>query len=247
MFQKMARSSPLAQAVCAWGGNLSFDDLNAYTTIFGNFLTTINVGPEVLVPICFEKSIWAIVAILAVLKAGGAWIPLDPRHPIDRLKEVMHMFRATIIVPYTHQAHHMANICKQIVVPEDYLSRRSPSSHLEVLNFGPVNYENTAYVLFTSESIGKPKGVVIFHTALCTAIVKQAKSLECNSGWRSLQFSAHTFDPSISETLMTLCHGGCVCVPSDEQRLNNIPKAIRVLNVNCVQLDNSICSPCHVP
>ena len=240
LFYQQAKLSPAAQALCAWDGNLTFDELDSYTTLFANTLMSMGVGPDVLVPVCFEKSKWAVVAIIAVLKAGGAWIPLDPKHPMDRLKEIVRMSKATMIVSSAQQAKEMVKICHRVVEPEAHISSRAPSIPRDALNFNHVSSEHTAYVLFTSGSTGSPKGVVISHGALSTAIKEQAVPLGCSSQWRSLQFSAHTFDPSISETLMTLCHGGCVCIPSDDQRLNDISGAIRDMNVNCVQLTPSV-------
>ena len=240
LFQDQVEISPKAQAVCAWDGTFSFEELDHYTTIFASHLIDIGIEPEMLVPVCFEKSKWYVVAILAVLKAGGAWIPLDPKHPIDRSKEVMSMCGAKILLASAQHSKNMAKICDQVVQPEAFLSNPSPLLTRDKLKLCRVGPENTAYVLFTSGSTGNPKGVVISHGALCTGIREQAIPLGCDSTWRCLQFSAHTFDPSISETLMTLCHGGCVCIPSEDQRLNDLTRAIRELDVNCVQLTPSV-------
>ncbi|KAM3078786.1 hypothetical protein ACMFMF_003718 [Clarireedia jacksonii] len=239
MFMNQAMATPLAEAVCAWDGTLTFAQLDAYSTSMANHLLSLGVGCEELVTICLEKSKWAVVAILSVLKAGAAWIPLDPKHPRNRLLEVIEMSKARIMLTSVGVAPQISTLCERVIVPEKYLSGLdlTQKTKLEQSN---MNGHNTAYVLFTSGSTGKPKGVVISHIALCNAIREQAKPLFCDSSWRSLQFSAHTFDPSISETLMTLCHGGCVCIPSEDQRLNDLTGVIRDLRVNCVQLTPSM-------
>ncbi|KKK14147.1 hypothetical protein AOCH_000823 [Aspergillus ochraceoroseus] len=172
---------------------------------------------------------------------------------MDRLRQITRMANATLIVCSQSAAERMKNLSETVVVAETISEQPDvsmPSSRSSAATDSSSGPDDTAYVLFTSGSTGEPKGVVMSHGSLCTGIVEQGRALGCSSKWRSLQFSAHTFDPSISEGLMTLCHGGCVCVPSEEARLNDLPGVIRELDVNCAQLTPSVAhviSPEEVP
>jgi amino acid adenylation domain-containing protein len=244
MFESQARSSPEALALRAWDGDMTFEALNYQSSALAAHLAFIGVGPGVLVPLCFEKSKWMTVSILAVLKAGGAWVPLDHKFPMDRLRQITEKAKATVILSSKNMAGKMKTLIPDnVIVPETLMIEAATSRQFTAP--GPTatslaRPDDTAYVLFTSGSTGEPKGVVMSHGSLCTGIIEQGRALGCSPQWRSLQFSAHTFDPSISEGLMTLCHGGCVCVPSEDSRLNDLPGVIRELDVNCAQLTPSV-------
>lgn len=105
--------------------------------------------------------------------------------------------------------------------------------------------ENAAWVIFTSGSTGKPKGVVLEHQALVSSALAHGARLGLGPDTRFLQFAAHTFDNSIEEIFTTLIHGGCVCVPSDADRLGNLAGAINALGANFMDLTPTVAALLH--
>lgn len=85
VFQNV-QSSPQSPALCSWDGNLTYRQLDALTTRLARYLISTGIRHGSLVPVCFRKSMYAVIAMVAVLRAGGAFVPLDPSHPKDRLK-----------------------------------------------------------------------------------------------------------------------------------------------------------------
>ena len=91
-------SQPDAVAIHAWDGNFTYSELDEIVTRLAHHLRHLGVGLEVLVPICFGKLAWAIVAMLAVLQAGGAFVPLDPSHPLGRLQNIISRVGARLLL-----------------------------------------------------------------------------------------------------------------------------------------------------
>ena len=103
-----------------------------------------------------------------------------------------------------------------------------------------VKPHNPAYIIFTSGTTGLPKGTIIEHAAFCTSATEHARAMYMRSDSRVFQFASHTFDASVMEILSTLLAGGCVCVPSDLERMDNIPGAIRRMGVTWALLTPSV-------
>src|SRR5699024_148256 len=110
-------SHPDAPAVCAWDGNFTYGELDSISSALALYLIQNGVGPEDFVPICSSKSRWTVVAVLAVLKAGGAFILLDPSHPLERLQDMIHQdFDCPLILASKNNEELAANIIKQVIV-----------------------------------------------------------------------------------------------------------------------------------
>jgi len=241
-------SRPDAEAVCAWDGNLTYSELDQHSTQLGQYLVELGVGPEAIVPLCFDKSLWTIVAMLGVMKAGGAFVPLDPSHPLPRLCALAHNVGAEILLCSRQHARPLVTVADKILsVDRELMDRLS----LDREGHSPRATSNhAAYVIFTSGTTGEPKGTVIEHGAFCSSAKAHAPAMLMNAGSRVLQFAAHTFDASLVEILTTLMVGGCVCIPSEDARLNNIPAAIHEMRVNWAVLTPSFVSlmePSSVP
>ncbi|KAK1912915.1 hypothetical protein P3342_004851 [Pyrenophora teres f. teres] len=98
LFTEQARERPDAPAVCAWDGDLTYGELDVLSTKLAGYLVQLGVKPEDMVPLCFEKSMWTVVAMLAVLKANGGFVPLDPEHPQIRQREILKQTGAAVVL-----------------------------------------------------------------------------------------------------------------------------------------------------
>jgi non-ribosomal peptide synthetase component F len=135
-----------------------------------DYLSTRGIGPEVIVPLCFEKSLWAIVSLLAVLKAGGAFVLLDISQPVSRLESIIQQTEAKFAMSSTQYSE----TC-QSLIDEAFVVNATIFSRLESrpkFSCSSVKPHNAAYIIFTSGSTGKPKGVVLEHLQLSTSCKK---------------------------------------------------------------------------
>lgn len=215
VIQDQCRKSPDSLAVDAWDGSLTYRELDELTDRLARALMLLGIGQERFVPICMEKSQWTTVAILAVIKSGGAFSLLDPAHPLPRLQQICEELRSPFILSSEAQAARCLELGDVLVI--ENLDRACRSSR--VLHGMPLAHpSNALYVAFTSGSTGKPKGVVIEHQAYCSSAQSHTQAFQINDRSRLLQFAAYAFDVSILETLSTLMAGACLCVPSEAQR-----------------------------
>ncbi|UNI16430.1 NRPS [Purpureocillium takamizusanense] len=256
LVSQQARSNPPnKEAIYAWDGTMTYAELDQVSSQLAAHLQQLGVGPEVFVPICFEKSMWTIVAMLGIMKAGGAFVPLDPAHPPARREAlVQDIGGVRLILASPSTAPSCANIPAEVMVLSPALISQLPSTSTtqDALSPSPVTSRSAAYAIFTSGSTGKPKGVVMEHYSLCSSIRGHATDIGLNAESRVLQFSNYVFDVSLGEILSTLVFGGTVCVPSDTQRLSGgeLPSFMAQSRANVAMFTPSvvsILSPSDVP
>ncbi|EGE07648.1 nonribosomal peptide synthase [Trichophyton equinum CBS 127.97] len=230
---------PDDEAICSWDGSLSFKELDHLTSRLSHKLVELGVGPEVRVPLCFDKSKWNVVSMIAVMKAGGAFVPFDPSHPIPRLQGLVKALDASLLLCSAHHSQHLATVAETILPVDDALVKKLPSGPDAIRFTSRAKPNNAAYIIFTSGSTGEPKGTLLEHVAFCSSAAAHCVPLHVDEGSRNLQFAAHTFDASLVEILTPLMQGACVCIPSEEARLNNIVQAINDMRVTIATLTPS--------
>lgn len=230
---------PKTPAVCSWDGELTYTELMSLANDLSRHLAALGVGPEVYVPICFEKTSWAVVAMLGVLLAGGAFVPLEPTHPDNRIKFIVEDVRARLILTSSKHREKFSNFAevKALVVDGGLGSQAGPLVDPDI---SAPNPDNAAYLIFTSGTTGLPKGTIVSHRAFATGATKHAPEILMTKASRVLQFSNLCFDASIMEILTSLIIGACVCIPSDEERMNNISGAISRMSVSWTLLTPSV-------
>ncbi|KAL8726064.1 MAG: hypothetical protein Q9166_006943 [cf. Caloplaca sp. 2 TL-2023] len=253
LVEAKTREIPGAVAVSAWDGTTSYAQLTELADVAALELLRLGVGPGVFVPFAFEKSMWTVVAMLAILKAGGAFVPLNPSDPPARLAEITQNVNAHVIVTMETLVPIFENMVKHVeVISAETVQLGRPDHNTDTID-RPVTCNVTPddpiFVLFTSGSTGKPKGMIHEHAAICTHAVVHGKAMGYHKA-RMLQFAAYTFDVAIIDVFTTLIYGGCVCIPSEEDRRNNIIEVINTMKVDYTILTPSfagLIDPAEVP
>jgi amino acid adenylation domain-containing protein len=231
---------PNAPAICAWDGQFTYGELDAKASSLAvKLANNYNVGPEVFVPVYFEKSKWTTVALLGILKAGGAFVLVDPSHPLQRIKDICDDSNASVVVTSQAKAPFASKLGRRVLVIGD--DQFDWEATLELPATAPtVAPNNPIYSVFTSGSTGKPKGAVMSHASWCTSAEANRIGLFLSNESRVLQFASYAFDISIADMLLTLLAGGCVCVPSDNDRQSDLVNAINTLQANWACLTPSV-------
>ncbi|KAH6649115.1 hypothetical protein BKA67DRAFT_662034 [Truncatella angustata] len=250
LVQKMVDEQPHAQAISAWDGDLTYAELNETASRLSHHLVNIGVGPEVTVGVCMDKSLWAMVSMLAILQAGGVVVALGPQHPLTRIEAIITDADIRVTLVDKAQAQRLQGVPHPIVV--DSLFIQQLPAHPAPPRRTDLTPDNAAWIVYTSGSTGTPKGVVLEHRALCTGIVSHGTIFGNSTHTRALQFASHTFGVVLEDMFTTLIFGGCTCIPSEDQRLNmsELADVIRRMEVNFVNLTSTAASmidPHEVP
>ncbi|CAI6337954.1 unnamed protein product [Periconia digitata] len=245
LIEKLSKTQPNEPAICAWEGEgdagyteTTYADLDMMSSKLARHLAHHNISSEDAVPVCFEKSKWMVVAILAILKSGGTFVPLDPDHPASRHQEIIQQTKAKIVLTSSRCSSLFRQSLLSIVIINEANIKQLQPPYLPSIPI--VNPRQSAYIIFTSGSTGVPKGVIVEHQAVSTSCLGHGAMFGFNRKTRALQFSSYTFDACITEIITTLIHGGCVCIPSEKDRTDNLPAAIRLMNVNWALLVPSV-------
>lgn len=238
LIQQHIMKSPQSISVHAWDGILTYADLGNLSNSIASQLIQKGVCQEDFIPICCEKSYWVIVAILGVLKSGAAFVLMDPSFPPERLRTIAQICKAKLIISSTGQESLTQSIGSDFLIigPLD-----PTSAYSLVLPTQRTMPGHAMYAAFTSGSTGTPKGVVIEHRSFLSGAVTHNKSHHVDMNSRVLHFSSNAFDTMIMETMSTLSAGGCVCIPSESDRKENLSSVIANLQVTHAILTPSVC------
>ncbi|PHH81423.1 hypothetical protein CDD82_813 [Ophiocordyceps australis] len=240
IIQDSLRQHADALAIDAWDGQLSYAQLHQLAWALADRLVQLGVGPGSFVPLCFEKSLWTSVAVLAVAKAGGAFVLLDPWQPEQRLETIVEQVQGQLILASPSMQGLASRLSRNVLAIDwrffKHVAQQDASCHTA----SPVLPSSILYVIFTSGSTGKPKGVVISHANAASALSYQVQSVGLTADTRLYDFSSYSFDVSINSLFTVLVAGGCLCVPSETGRRDDLTKSINDLDANWLDLTPSI-------
>ena len=224
LFEEQASKTADSIAVVFQNQKLTYRELNARANQLARYLQKLGVGPEQKVGICTERSLDMVVAILAVLKAGGAYIPLDPTYPRDRLDFMLKDSALAVLLSHSHLVHQFPDYQGELVL----LDRDWPA----IANSGNENLgvevspQNLAYLIYTSGSTGKPKGVMVEHRNVVNFFTGMDERIEHQVGDVWLAVTSLSFDISVLELLWTLTRGFKVVLYVDETHARSSAKPI---------------------
>ncbi len=213
LFEMQARVNPAAIALSFRESFLSYAELDQKSNQLAHYLQSLGVGPERVVAISMDRSIELVIGILGVLKAGGAYLPLDPRQPTARLDYILKDADVRVVLTHASVAAEPPNV--QVV----NLDRDAPAISRQ-LRTPPKNTAapgNLVYVIYTSGSTGKPKGVLVEHRGLVNVITAQNRAFEIGPKSRLLQWVPIYFDAAQGEIARALIAGATLCLaPADD-------------------------------
>ncbi len=210
LFDEVAAQHANRTAVSFGERQLSYRELQAQATQLAHYLRSLGVGPESLVGVYMERSERAIVALLAVIKAGGAYLPLDPAYPGERVATILDDAQPTVLLTEEHlrdrlPAHGAHTICL------DCENVAATSSQYAAIEPGATE-NNLAYVIYTSGSTGKPKGAMITHGNVSRLLSATADWFHFNENDVWTLFHSLAFDFSVWEIWGCLLHGGRLAI-----------------------------------
>jgi len=203
LFERQAARTPDACAVIFKDKYLSYSELNRYSNQLASRLIELNVSLDEPVGICAERSIETIVAVLAVLKAGGACLPLDPDYPKDRLAFMLKDGGVRLVLLDERFLGRIPETPAGTIQLDSLLKDPGSTQNPRVA----VSADNLAYVIYTSGSTGKPKGVEVTHRGI-VRLLMGVDYVKLDETKALLQLSSLTFDGSIFDIWGPLLHGG---------------------------------------
>ncbi|HEX7335400.1 MAG TPA: amino acid adenylation domain-containing protein, partial [Pyrinomonadaceae bacterium] len=214
LFEAQVERTPEAIAVIFDGKKISYRELNNRANQLAHHLQSAGVREESLVGILVERSVEMLVGVLGVLKAGGAYLPLDPSYPQERLSFMLADAGVAVLLTQHHLLETFVSASFQT------LSLDSDWPQIEEQpTTNPTRHSvaaNAAYVIYTSGSTGRPKGVVVPHSAAVNFSQAWLGPLGEKPGTRVLQCASLSFDASVGELLVSLLRGATLSVPKPE-------------------------------
>ncbi|KAI1431130.1 hypothetical protein GGR50DRAFT_108230 [Xylaria sp. CBS 124048] len=234
---EQCRRRPSEMAICSWEGNMTYKELDDLSLRLSNHLMKLGVGPETFVLSCFEKSTWAIVARLAIMRAGGAYISIFASDPPSYLESVISRTKTSILLTQPCHVARFRDIVPTLIDLSPEWLRSLPAGSQ---SYQLVRPDSACTVLFTSGSTGTPKGIIQTHQAYASAIRNYTRDLHLDSRTRFMQFDDYAFDISNLEFLVPLSLGGCCCVPGPMKTIDDLVDQINTLAATIVFLTPTV-------
>ncbi|MCA1191392.1 non-ribosomal peptide synthase/polyketide synthase [Saccharopolyspora sp. 6V] len=212
LFERQCDRTPHHPAVVAEGREIRFAELNARANRWARYLISLGVGPERVVAVALPRGEELVVALLAVQKAGAAYLPVDPNYPADRIEFMLDDARPSLVITARHLEESLPHqgVARLLVDDETVRAaiRACPDHDVDDGDrISPLQLSAVAYVVYTSGSTGRPKGVQVDHHGLAGLAAGHVDKLGLDSTSRVLQLVSPNFDAALGDFVMTLLSG----------------------------------------
>jgi amino acid adenylation domain-containing protein/non-ribosomal peptide synthase protein (TIGR01720 family) len=231
-FERRVAAHPQALALSHAGVALSYAELNQRANQLAHHLVALGVGAEIRVGVAMPRSAELVIALMAVLKAGGTYVPLDPDYPADRVAYMLDDSQAKVLLTQQSLLAQLPQTDAQVVLVEagGAAFAEQPADNLPARG----DSANLAYVIYTSGSTGKPKGVAIAHRNVQALIHWSAEVYSEDDLQGVLASTSVCFDLSVWEIFVTLARGGSIVMARNALELPDLPERDQVRLINTV-------------
>ncbi|MGP4001156.1 amino acid adenylation domain-containing protein [Streptomyces sp. 8N706] len=241
LFEAQAARTPDATAVIFEDTEMTYSELNARANQLARYLIERGVGPEQFVALAVPRSAEMVTALVAVLKSGAAYLPIDPAYPADRISYMLHDARPIMILTASRVSAVLADPAPKIALDEPSVIHALAAYPTADLNDSDRTQRllpsHSAYVIYTSGSTGRPKGVVIPHEGLPDMAESTNVWYNVKRDSRMLQFSSLSFDSHVSDLACALLYGATVVVAPRERVLPGAPLAELIAEKRITHVD----------
>ena len=214
LLEAQVEKTPDAVAVVFEDEQLTYRELNQKANQLANYLVSLGIKPEILVGICVERSLEMLISLLAILKAGAAYVPLDPAYPQDRIAYILEDAKISVLLTQQHLMVQLPKHQAKVICLDTEWN--SIAQEVQDNLATEVTSNNLAYVIYTSGSTGKPKGVQIQHGAVVNFLTSMRQTPGITERDVLLSVTTITFDIAALELYLPLMVGASVVVVSQE-------------------------------
>ncbi|MEH2135788.1 non-ribosomal peptide synthetase [Nostoc sp.] len=230
MFEAQVAKTPDHHALLFESQSLTYQQLNQKANQLAHYLIqNYQIQPDTLIGICVERSLEMIIGVLSIIKAGAAYVPIDPNYPQERIGFMLQDSGISLLLTqsFLKEKLPLVELNHQVIC----LDEETFSSALIDNPNVKITSENLAYIIYTSGSTGQPKGVMIEHQGIVNLALSWAKTFQVQPQSRWLQFGSFSFDLSIGEIATALGAGACLYLAQKETLLPS--QALIDLLANC--------------